>query len=175
MVNLRDGWLTCSFHSSPLLGSSLVDRIHSSSVQWEEDMETENAERDVGLGQEIPMGKAVALLRIPLAGRPSLTGQAGICRKEETAEEPPAALHPILHTPCSQSVAPFGTVAINIYERRAPRRGPRAVIYPDKELRVDDIEQFVTLETTLGSMLDLTLRIIPQVVSVTTKEDIPII
>lgn len=42
-VNLRDGWLTCSFHSSPLLGSSPVDRIHSSSVQWEEDMETENA------------------------------------------------------------------------------------------------------------------------------------
>lgn len=42
------------------------------------------ATRDVGLGQEIPMWKAVALLRIPLAGRPSLTGQAGICRKEET-------------------------------------------------------------------------------------------
>lgn len=39
---------------------------------------------DVGLGQEIPMWTAVSLFRIPLAGRPSLTGQAGICRKEET-------------------------------------------------------------------------------------------
>lgn len=41
---------------------------------------------DVGLGQEIPMWKAVALLRIPLAGRPALTGQSGICRKEETGQ-----------------------------------------------------------------------------------------
>lgn len=40
--------------------------------------------RDGGLGQEIPMWKPVALLRIPLAGRPALTGQPGICRKEET-------------------------------------------------------------------------------------------
>lgn len=41
---------------------------------------------DVRLGQEIPVWKAVTLLRIPLAGRPFLTGQAGICRKEETGQ-----------------------------------------------------------------------------------------
>lgn len=37
---------------------------------------------DVSLGQEIPMWKAAALSRIPLAGRPVLTGQTGICWKK---------------------------------------------------------------------------------------------
>lgn len=44
---------------------------------------SEWATGDVGLGQEIPVWKAVALLRIPLAARLFLTGQAGICREEE--------------------------------------------------------------------------------------------
>lgn len=52
---------------------------------------------------------------------------------------------------------------------------PRQPIYPDRELRVDNIERFVTLETALGSTLILTLPIIPQVESVTNEEDIPII
>ena len=52
-VNLRDGWLTCSFHSSPLLGSPPVDRIHSSSVGWEEDMETERSGRSLSI-QNLP-------------------------------------------------------------------------------------------------------------------------
>lgn len=52
---------------------------------------------------------------------------------------------------------------------------PQTAIYTDKKLRVDGSEQFVTLETTLGSTLVLTLPIIPQVVSVTTKEDVHII
>lgn len=38
---------------------------------------------DVSLGQEIPMWKAAALLRIPLAGRPILTGETGICLKKK--------------------------------------------------------------------------------------------
>lgn len=38
---------------------------------------------DVSLGQEIPLGKAAALFRIPLAGRPVLTGQTGICWKKK--------------------------------------------------------------------------------------------
>lgn len=41
---------------------------------------------DVSLGQEIPTWKAAALLRIPLAGRPVLTGQTGICWKKKRME-----------------------------------------------------------------------------------------
>lgn len=41
---------------------------------------------DVSLGQEIPMWKAAALFRIPLAGRPVLTGQTGICWKKKEME-----------------------------------------------------------------------------------------
>lgn len=41
---------------------------------------------DVSLGQEIPLGKAAALFRIPLAGRPVLTGQTGICWKKTEME-----------------------------------------------------------------------------------------
>lgn len=52
---------------------------------------------------------------------------------------------------------------------------PRQPVCPDRELRVDNIKQFVTLGTTLGSTLILTLPVIPQVVSVTNEEDIPII
>lgn len=53
MVNLTDGWLTCSFHWSCLFGSSPTDRIHSSSFQWEEGMETENTGGSLSL-QTLP-------------------------------------------------------------------------------------------------------------------------
>lgn len=40
MVNLRNWWLTCSFHSSSAFGFSPVE-LHSSSIHREDDMETQ--------------------------------------------------------------------------------------------------------------------------------------
>lgn len=47
-VNLRNAWLTCSFHFSSLLGSSPADCFCCSS-EWVEDMETQSADRSASL------------------------------------------------------------------------------------------------------------------------------